>query len=111
MARFMSDRPAPAAGGQRYNREGLYHWAAMRFPQAREQFARGGVPHRIAGEAATRSCWRSAGRRIPTTSQETIDEKLDEAFSGTKTSEAEDAKELADWAQAELGLEVAEKRR
>ena len=44
----------------------------------------------------------------PAKGQESIDDQLEEAFSGTKVSEPEDAKELADWARAEFGLEVPE---
>jgi len=43
---------------------------------------------------------------FPQTSQEAIDGKVEETFSGTKLSEAEDAKELAEWAKNELGVEV-----
>ncbi len=112
MARFMSDRPAQG-GGQRYNREGLYHWAGMRFPSV----GRGGVTpplqeedFRTESRAKLLEKLMEASRAsYPARSQEAIDEKLEEAFSGTKTSEAEDAKELADGVRAELGLEVAEK--
>jgi preprotein translocase subunit SecA len=31
MARYMADQQGTAPGGQRYNREGLYYWAALRF--------------------------------------------------------------------------------
>ncbi len=105
MARFMSDRPAQG-GGQRYNREGLYHWAGMRFPTVKfneEEF-------RTESRAKLLEKMMEASRSsYPARSQEAIDEKLEEAFSGTKKSEAEDAKELADWVRAELHLEVAEK--
>ncbi len=104
MARFMSDRPAQQ-GGQRYNREGLYHWAVGRFPSAKfveEDFrtdSRAKLLERL--QEVSRASY-------PTKSQESIDAQLEEAFSGTKVSEPEDAKELADWARAEFGLEVAE---
>jgi preprotein translocase subunit SecA len=105
MARFMSDRPAQG-GGQRYNREGLYFWATSRFPSAKfneEEF-------RIESRARLLEKVMEASRSTyPAKNQEAIDEKLEEAFSGTKTSEAEDAKEVAEWAKGELGVEVAEK--
>jgi len=105
MARFMSDRPAQG-GGQRYNREGLYHWATLRFPSA--SFSEDDF--RTESRARLLEKLMEASRSsYPTKSQEAIDAELEEAFSGTKTSEAEDAKELADWAKTELGLEVAEK--
>src|SRR6266851_2705975 len=34
MARFMSDRQQQPTGGQRYDREGLFRWAPLRFPNA-----------------------------------------------------------------------------
>src|SRR6516165_3118220 len=34
MARFMDDKGAGGAIGQKYNREGLYHWYMLRFGQA-----------------------------------------------------------------------------
>src|SRR5262249_47701179 len=42
------------------------------------------------------------------TGQEQIDTKLAEAFEGTQLSDADDAKELAEWVRAELKLEVPE---
>jgi preprotein translocase subunit SecA len=41
-------------------------------------------------------------------SQEQIDVRLEEAFSGTKLSEPDDARELVEWARTEMGLEIAE---
>ena len=104
MARFMSDRPAQG-GGQRYNREGLFRWATARFPSAKfdeEEF-------RTESRAKLLEKLLEVSRAsYPQKSQETIDDQLEEAFSGTKVSEPEDAKELADWVKAELGLEVPE---
>ncbi len=104
MARFMSDRPAQG-GGQRYNREGLYHWAVQRFPSANfneEDFRTDSraklLEHLLAASQAA----------YPRVNQETIDEKLEEAFSGAKISEPEDAKELADWVKAEMNLDAPE---
>jgi preprotein translocase subunit SecA len=104
MARFMSDRPAQG-GAQRYNREGLYHWAVERFPSATfgEEDFRTDSRAKLLEKLLEAS--RSAYPRI---NQEMIDEKLEEAFSGAKTSEPEDAKELADWARADMSLEVPE---
>jgi preprotein translocase subunit SecA len=105
MARFMSDRPAQG-GGQRYNREGLYHWATARFPGAKL------VEEDFRTESRARlmeKLMEAAQASYPAKSQESIDEVLEEAFRGAKVSEAEDAKEAAEWAKAELNLEVAEK--
>src|SRR5262249_47593084 len=46
---------------------------------------------------------------FPHLSQDDIDDKLDDTFSGTKLSEAEDARELTDWAKSELKVEIDEK--
>ena len=104
MARFMADRPAQQ-GGQRYNREGLYHWAVVRFPSAKfveEDF-------RTESRAKLLEMLLEVEPGVlPAKGQEAIDDQLEEAFSGTKVSEAEDAKELAEWARAEFDLEVPE---
>ncbi|MBO0699154.1 MAG: SEC-C domain-containing protein, partial [Zavarzinella sp.] len=42
----------------------------------------------------------------PTTDQSEIDAKIDEAMSGTRTAEADDAKELAEWMKATYQVEV-----
>jgi preprotein translocase subunit SecA len=105
MARFMSDKPAQG-GGQRYNREGLYHWAVGRFPGVtfvEEDFrtdSRARLLERLQEASAT---------SFPAVPQEAIDSKVEEAFSGAKASESEDAKELAEWVKAELKLDVDEK--
>jgi preprotein translocase subunit SecA len=108
MARFMSDQPGAAAGSQRYNREGIYYWATMRFPQARdrlhEEDFRTQPRHRLFELLIDIS--RST---YPTVGQEAIDAKLDEVFEGSaRLSDAEDAKELADWARTTLNLELPE---
>jgi preprotein translocase subunit SecA len=108
MARYMTDRsPGMAAGGQRYNREGLYHWAMTRFPAAatkltEEQF-------RTDSRARLMELLLVASREAyPQKDQQTIDEKLKESLHGTTHSEAEDAHELVEWARTEMGLEIGE---
>ncbi|HXG12946.1 MAG TPA: preprotein translocase subunit SecA [Gemmataceae bacterium] len=127
MARFMAER-APVLGGQKYDREGLYRWARQRFPgvtdswsleefltlsrarihemllQASRDFYP--APRRAAG--ALRSAAPEGADGRPRAGQEDIDEKLEEAFRGTRLSEPDDARELVEWARAELGLEVPE---
>jgi preprotein translocase subunit SecA len=108
MARFMSDKTsAGVAGGQRYNREGLYHWARDRFPQASAKIVeddfRTGPRHRL-----QETLLEVARAVYPAKDQIAIDEKLDDAFHGTNHSEPADAKELSEWAKQELGLEVPE---
>ena len=59
------DQPAAAAGGQRYDREGLYRWAAHALPgtAASDCARRTSAPSREPG--CTRCCWRSAGAIYP----------------------------------------------
>src|SRR5262249_38712845 len=97
-----------APGSQRYNREGLYYWAASRYPAARERITE--------EEFRTQSRSRLLGLLLdvsrsayPARDEEAIDAKLGEGFEGSqRPAEAEDARELAEWARAELGLEVGE---
>jgi hypothetical protein len=108
MARYMADQPGAAAGGQRYNREGLYYWAAMRFPQARdrlhEEDFRTQPRHRLYEMLIDIS--RSV---YPAVSEEAINDKLDELFEGSnRPSDAEDAKELSEWARTTLNVDVPE---
>jgi preprotein translocase subunit SecA len=107
MARFMADRQqgAPPAGGQRYDREGLYHWSRARFPGAADQISE--EDFRTQSRSKLQEILLAASDKFyPKKGQEEIDAKLEESFSGTHLSEAEDAKELADWARAEWGLEI-----
>ncbi|HTU17775.1 MAG TPA: preprotein translocase subunit SecA [Gemmataceae bacterium] len=108
MARFMSDQPGAAAGSQRYNREGLFYWANMRFPQARERLHeedfRTQPRHRLFEMLIDIS--RST---YPTVGEEAINGKLDEIFEGSdRPADAEDAKELAEWTKTTLSLDVPE---
>ncbi len=105
MVRFMADRPQAAAGGQRYDREGLHRWAVTRFPQAAGKLSE--EDFRTQSRARLLETLLEVSREaFPKTGQEAIDDKLDEALHGTTVSEEEDARELAEWAKAELGLEV-----
>jgi preprotein translocase subunit SecA len=107
MARFMADRHQGPLGGQRYDREGLYHWTRVRFADApgfpSEEDFRTQSRARLLEQLlqVSRNCFPEAG-------QERIDEKLEEAFQGTSVSEPDDAKELAEWCRTELQLEVPE---
>jgi preprotein translocase subunit SecA len=107
MARYMGDRMQAAHGGQRYDREGLFHWTRQRFPGA--------------GDVLTEDDFRTQSRPklqellmavsaqcYPKIGQEDIDAKLADSFEGTKISEPEDAKELAEWVRKELHLDVTE---
>jgi preprotein translocase subunit SecA len=108
MTQYMSDRgQGPAPGGQRYNREGLYHWALERFPQSRERINeedfRTQPRHRL-----QELILGVSKASYPAKGPEAMDAKLEEEFEGsTRPVDAEDARELAEWARAELNLEVS----
>jgi preprotein translocase subunit SecA len=107
MAQFMSERPQ--LGGKRYDREGLYLWARTRFPKSADKLKE--EEFRTESRHHLQDLLLEISRQTyPPTGEEAIDEKLDEAFSGTSRSEPEDAKELAEWARTTLGLEVSEEK-
>ncbi len=115
MARFMSERPQPMGGGQRYDREGLFHWAQARFSGAdwtalsggkllEEEFRtlpRAQLQQRLI--ELSRACYPKSGHAE-------IDRKIEESLSGTELSEAEDARELTPWLRQELHLDVPEEK-
>jgi preprotein translocase subunit SecA len=128
MQNFMSDKPHQG-GGQRYDREGLFRWAAQRIGTTLA--VKVGGPDALADQAGfftaaykaveaeglseevfrtePRSKLRElllrvAPKAMPEADIDQIDAKLAEVFEGAQRAEAEDARELAAWAGAELGL-------
>jgi preprotein translocase subunit SecA len=126
----MSDRPQQG-GGQRFDRDGLYRWAMGRLGTSLA--ARQGVAVPVDAEAGffaagkqaldaegfteefvrtePRSKLREkllglAAKAMPAGDVDAVDARLDDVFSGARAAEAEDARELAEWAQADLGLEL-----
>jgi preprotein translocase subunit SecA len=112
MARYMAEQrqQQPQFVGmtaQRYDRDGLYKWAKNRFGNAgaglsEEEFhtqSRGKLQEMLV---------EASKKYFPKTSQEAIDDKLTESLEGTQKSEPDDARELVEWAKAQLGLEVSE---
>jgi preprotein translocase subunit SecA len=107
MARFMAERPQHPGGGHRYDREGLYHWTRQRFPGVADDLLE--EEFRTTSRLHLQELLLDVSRKyFPAVSQEDIDRKLEETFSGTKLSEPEDARELAEWARTEMKLEVTE---
>jgi preprotein translocase subunit SecA len=107
MARFMADRAQGPGMGQRYDREGLYGWAKVRFP--------GAVDYMSEEDFRTQSRARLleqllevSGRYYPKVGHAQLDEKIEEAFEGTTAAEAEDAREVAEWTKSQLHIEVTE---
>jgi len=130
MQNFMADK-AVQGGGQRYDRDGLYKWAAQRLGTALALKA--GGAEALAGEngffAASFKAVEAEGlteefirteprsklreklleiapKAVPAGDIDEIEKKVSDVFSGAKFAEAEDAKELTDWVKAELGLEL-----
>lgn len=106
MLRHMADR-AGVQGGQRYDREGLHRWALARYPQAAARLSE--EEFRTQSRARLLDLLLDVSRAaFPQTGQEAIDARLADALEGTTRAEPEDAKELAEWAKAEFGLDVTE---
>jgi preprotein translocase subunit SecA len=104
MARFMSDRPQPAgATGHRYDREGLTRWCKMRFgglTMTDEEFRtepRSKIQEKLL--ATSRAAF-------PAQSHDDIDARIADALAGTTTADADDARELADWFQAQFHIQL-----
>jgi preprotein translocase subunit SecA len=107
MARFMAERQQTAPGGQRYNREGLFQWAQMRFPSQKNNISE--EDFRTQPRSKIQEILRGiSAAAYPAKDQTVIDTKVDEEFANTKLSEAEDAKSLSEWAKAELAVDVPE---
>ncbi len=120
MARFMNDKGPGGAIGQKYNREGLYHWYMMRFPGEPGASATGANGASATGAKITEEEFRTESRanlfkklveiskiHFPTVGHEDIDAKLQEAFAGAKISDPEDAQEIVEWAKSTLGVELS----
>jgi preprotein translocase subunit SecA len=107
MLRFMAERPTAPGASRGYDREGLYQWAKQRFGEAASHLSEEAfrTQSRNHLQEALLEVSRAA---YPPVGEEQIDARLAEAFEGTDLAEAEDAKELAEWARAELKVEVAE---
>lgn len=105
LARFLSDRPHPGGVGQRYDREGLYHWSRQRFPLLsevlREEDFRTWSRARLA-EALLQISEKS----LPHASQEDLDQQLTAVLGEDATLSETAAQQLSEWLQNELALEV-----
>jgi preprotein translocase subunit SecA len=107
MQRFMSDRAHAAPGGQRYNREGLFHWAHLRFPHAASKLREDDF--RTESRSKLHEILLNISRECyPANDEETIDAKWRDALEGAKVAEPEDAHELVEWMKQQFGLEIPE---
>jgi preprotein translocase subunit SecA len=107
MARFMADRSS-AGGGQRYNREGLFHWANDRFPQSRERLTE--ETFRTESRPKLLSLLLEISKSVyPAKGMEAIEAKLAEEFEGrNRPADAEEAHVLGEFARTELMLNVTD---
>jgi len=104
MANYMAEKPSPQ-GGKKYDRGGLYNWAKFRFGDlaaglTEEEFltqSRNKLHERLL--EINRNAYPAAGHSD-------IDAKIEEAFEGTRVSDADDATELVNWAREYLKVEV-----
>ena len=105
LAEFMADR-GQAGAGQKFNREGLYLAARDRFPACADKF--GEEAFRTEPRQKLIDMLQEASRSsFPATPEEAIDKKLKEVFEGaTRKADADDAKELADWARSTYQIDV-----
>jgi preprotein translocase subunit SecA len=126
MSRYMADQGAGAAYGQKYNREGLYHWYLVRYGKPDTAVAAGESPPTPGPETKKRISeeeFRTDSRAhlheklvaaskewYPTIAHDDIDAKLREAFTGAKIAEAGDAQEIAEWAKNVLDLDIDAER-
>ncbi|HVK11332.1 MAG TPA: preprotein translocase subunit SecA [Gemmataceae bacterium] len=105
MSSFMAEKATGVAGQQRYNREGLYHWARTRFPKNTEHLTE--EQFRTESRANLRELvLKVSAEAYPDGDQAEIDAQVDEAMSGTKSAEAADAQELVDWFKTTFNVTV-----
>jgi len=127
MQNFMADKPQ--TGAQRYDRDGLYRWSAQRLgtvlaarKHGPEVLADQAGFFAVAFKALEEEGWSEelvrteprsklrekllglAPKAMPAADIDEIDAKVADALSGARAAEAEDAKELTDWAAKDLGL-------
>ena len=106
MATFMAER-AHAPGQSKYDREGLYNWARVRFPAAADELNE--EEFRTQSRLKLQERLFALSRKYyPSVRQADIDVQLDETFAHADRSEPEDARELAAWAKSRLDLDVSE---
>ena len=109
MARFMDDKGVGGAIGQKYNREGLYHWYMLRFGTAGGVGGVGLTPEEFRNDSRAtlmKKLIEVSKKAYPTIRHEEIDAKLSEALAGAKETEEADAHEISEWAKTQLNLEI-----
>ena len=93
------------AGERRPDREGLFRWLGTRFPGVEETLTEEIV--RTEGKGKIESLVLAhSGKQFPAADYAEITARVAEALSGSSLAEAADAKELVEWAKADLRLEI-----
>jgi preprotein translocase subunit SecA len=105
MATHMAERTGAHGSQQKYDREGLFRWARTRFTQQTEHLQE--QDFRTESRSRLKELLLDISRKAyPETDQTAIDVKVEEALSGARHAEPEDAKELADWVKTTYQLDV-----
>lgn len=132
MQNFMSEKPQQG-GGQRFDREGLFNWAVRRLGPVLAAQKNGitaltdeagffnSAIQAIAEEGLTEEVFRTEPRSrlrellmalspkvMPSVGYDEIEAKVSEVLSGATAADADDAKELAEWARSSLSLTLDE---
>src|SRR5262245_61676185 len=104
MANFMSERPTQP-GAMKYDRGGLLNWARVRFPHAAESISEEDF-RTLSRNKLYEILLNLSRQSYPEKGHDAIDEKVMDAFEGTRNAEAEDATELCNWARENLKLDI-----
>jgi preprotein translocase subunit SecA len=100
----MAER-AVVPGQQKYNRDGLYTWARVRYPAAAAELKE--EDFHTQSRAKLNELLMGISRKYyPQVDQRDIDTQLEETFAHAHVSETEDATELVAWAKTKLDLDV-----
>ena len=105
MARFMNDQGHGGAIGQKYNREGLFHWYMLRYGKD------GGVNEEVFRTESRAKIFAQlvevSRKTYPALTHHDIDAKIQQALAGAKdAAESADAQEISEWVKSEFGLEI-----
>ncbi len=104
MANYMSEKAAPGAT-KKYDRGGLFMWAKVRFGT----LADGLTEEEFLTQSRNRLYDRLleiSKKAFPAAGHAETDAQIDEAFEGTRLSEADDARDLSNWAKENLNIDI-----
>jgi len=105
MASHMAEKTADKAGQQKYDREGLYKWAKSRFGARAESLQE--QEFRTESRSHLKEILLALSQQAyPATSQTAIDAQIEEALSGAKQAELEDARELCEWMKTTYQIDL-----